>query len=177
MAEPFVEDLDRNATGNDLRKLSINVDLRFTAVDRRFDAVDRRFDAVDRRFDEVDRRFNELRHDMNEGFNRIESRLARIPCQLPEIDNRPTELWHGQQRARRCRVSCLRVSMDNLCSADSQPLVTDDYWVEHFFSYSSFSESSIQRSSTLRSRLVPISFVTAPNPSNHMDTRIPFATR
>ena len=70
MAEPFVEDLDRNATGNDLRKLSINVDLRFTAVDRRFD-------AVDRRFDEVDRRFNELRHDMTEGFNRIESRLTR----------------------------------------------------------------------------------------------------
>ena len=77
MAEPFVEDLDRNATGNDLRKLSINVDLRFTAVDRRFDAVDRRFDAVDRRLSEVDRRFNELRHDMNEGFNRIESRLTR----------------------------------------------------------------------------------------------------
>ena len=77
MAELFAEDLDRNATGNDLRKLSINVDLRFTAVDRRFDAVDRRFDAVDRRFDEVDRRFNELRHDMNEGFNRIESRLTR----------------------------------------------------------------------------------------------------
>ena len=70
MAELFAEDLDRNATGNDLRKLSINVDLRFTAVDRRFD-------AVDRRFDEVDRRFNELRHDMNEGFNRIESRLTR----------------------------------------------------------------------------------------------------
>ena len=70
MAELFAEDLDRNATGNDLRKLSINIDLRF-------DAVDRRFDAVDRRFDEVDRRFNELRHDMNEGFNRIESRLTR----------------------------------------------------------------------------------------------------
>ena len=63
MAELFAEDLDRNATGNDLRKLSINIDLRF--------------DAVDRRFDEVDRRFNELRHDMNEGFNRIESRLTR----------------------------------------------------------------------------------------------------
>ena len=77
MAELFAEDLDRNATGNDLRKLSINIDLRFDAVDRRFDAVDRRFDAVDRRFDEVDRRFNELRHDMNEGFNRIESRLTR----------------------------------------------------------------------------------------------------
>ena len=84
MAELFAEDLDRNATGNDLRKLSINIDLRFTTVDRRFDAVDRRFaavdrrfDAVDRRFDEVDRRFNELRHDMNEGFNRIESRLTR----------------------------------------------------------------------------------------------------
>lgn len=84
MAELFAEDLDRNATGNDLRKLSINIDLRFTSVDRRFDAVDRRFaavdrrfDAVDRRFDEVDRRFNELRHDMNEGFNRIESRLTR----------------------------------------------------------------------------------------------------
>lgn len=70
MAELFAEDLDRNATGNDLRKLSINIDLRFTTVDRRFD-------AVDRRFDEVDRRFNELRHDMNEGFNRIESRLTR----------------------------------------------------------------------------------------------------
>jgi hypothetical protein len=70
MAELFAEDLDRNATGNDLRKLSINIDLRF-------DAVDRRFAAVDRRFDEVDRRFNELRHDMNEGFNRIESRLTR----------------------------------------------------------------------------------------------------
>ena len=68
MAELFAEDLDRNATGNDLRKLSIN-------IDSRFDSVDRRFDAVDRRFDEVDRRFNELRHDMNEGFNRIESRL------------------------------------------------------------------------------------------------------
>ena len=84
MAELFAEDLDRNATGNDLHKLSINIDLRFTTVDRRFDAVDRRFaevdrrfDAVDRRFDEVDRRFNELRHDMNEGFNRIESRLTR----------------------------------------------------------------------------------------------------
>ena len=84
MAELFAEDLDRNATGNDLRKLSINIDLRFDSVyrrfdevDRRFDAVDRRFDAVDRRFDEVDRRFNELRHDMNEGFNRIESRLTR----------------------------------------------------------------------------------------------------
>jgi hypothetical protein len=70
MAELFAEDLDRNATGNDLRKLSINIDLRFTTVDRRFD-------AVDRRFNEVDRRFNELRHDMNEGFNRIESRLTR----------------------------------------------------------------------------------------------------
>lgn len=70
MAELFAEDLDRNATGNDLRKLSIN-------IDSRFDSVDRRFDAVDRRFDEVDRRFNELRHDMNEGFNRIESRLTR----------------------------------------------------------------------------------------------------
>ena len=77
MAELFAEDLDRNATGNDLRKLSINIDLRFDSVYRRFDAVDRRFDAVDRRFDEVDRRFNELRHDMNEGFNRIESRLTR----------------------------------------------------------------------------------------------------
>lgn len=77
MAELFAEDLDRNATDNDLRKLSINIDLRFDAVDRRFAAVDRRFDAVDRRFDEVDRRFNELRHDMNEGFNRIESRLTR----------------------------------------------------------------------------------------------------
>ena len=63
MAELFAEDLDRNATGNDLRKLSINIDLRF--------------DSVYRRFDEVDRRFNELRHDMNEGFNRIESRLTR----------------------------------------------------------------------------------------------------
>jgi hypothetical protein len=70
MAELFAEDLDRNATGNDLHKLSIN-------IDSRFDSVDRRFDAVDRRFDEVDRRFNELRHDMNEGFNRIESRLTR----------------------------------------------------------------------------------------------------
>ncbi len=70
MAELFAEDLDRNATGNDLRKLSIN-------IDSRFDSVDRRFDAVDRRFDEVDRRFNELRHDTNEGFNRIESRLTR----------------------------------------------------------------------------------------------------
>ena len=70
MAELFAEDLDRNATGNDLRKLSIN-------IASRFDSVDRRFDAVDRRFDEVDRRFNELRHDMNEGFNRIESRLTR----------------------------------------------------------------------------------------------------
>lgn len=70
MTELFAENLDRNATGNDLRKLSINIDLRFTTVDRRFD-------AVDRRFDEVDRRFNELRHDMNEGFNRIESRLTR----------------------------------------------------------------------------------------------------
>ena len=70
MAELFAEDQDRNATGNDLRKLSIN-------IDSRFDSVDRRFDAVDRRFDEVDRRFNELRHDMNEGFNRIESRLTR----------------------------------------------------------------------------------------------------
>ncbi len=56
MAELFAEDLARNATGNDLRKLSIN---------------------IDSRFDEVDRRFNELRHDMNEGFNRIESRLTR----------------------------------------------------------------------------------------------------
>ena len=63
MAELFAEDLDRNATGNDLRKLSINIDLRF--------------DSVYRRFDEVDRRFNELHHDMNEGFNRIESRLTR----------------------------------------------------------------------------------------------------
>ena len=27
MAELFAEDLDRNATGNDLRKLSINIDL------------------------------------------------------------------------------------------------------------------------------------------------------
>ena len=70
MAELFAEDLDRNATGNDLRKLSINIDLRFDSVYRRFDEVDRRFDAVDRRF-------NELRHDMNEGFNRIESRLTR----------------------------------------------------------------------------------------------------
>ncbi len=77
MAELFAEDLDRNATGNDLRKLSINIDLRFDSLYRRFDAVDRRFDEVDRRFDEVDRRFNELRHDMNEGFNRIESRLTR----------------------------------------------------------------------------------------------------
>ena len=77
MAELFAEDLDRNATGNDLRRLSINIDLRFDSVYRRFDEVDRRFDAVDRRFDEVDRRFNELRHDMNEGFNRIESRLTR----------------------------------------------------------------------------------------------------
>lgn len=77
MAELFAEDLDRNATGNDLRKLSINIDLRFDSVYRRFDEVDRRFDAVDRRFDAVDRRFNELRHDMNEGFNRIESRLTR----------------------------------------------------------------------------------------------------
>ena len=33
MAELFAEDLDRNATGNDLRKLSINIDLRFTTVD------------------------------------------------------------------------------------------------------------------------------------------------
>lgn len=48
MTELFAENLDRNATGNDLRKLSINIDLRFTSVDRRFDAVDRRFDAVDR---------------------------------------------------------------------------------------------------------------------------------
>ncbi len=56
MAKLFAEDLDRNATTNDLRKLSIN---------------------IDSRFDEVDRRFNELRHDMNEGFNRIESRLTR----------------------------------------------------------------------------------------------------
>jgi hypothetical protein len=63
MAEHFAEDLDRNATGTDLRKLSINIDLRFDSVYRRFDAVDRRF--------------NELRHDMNEGFNRIESRLTR----------------------------------------------------------------------------------------------------
>ena len=40
MAELFAEDLDRNATGNDLRKLSINIDSRFDSVDRRFDAVD-----------------------------------------------------------------------------------------------------------------------------------------
>ncbi len=60
--ELFTENLDRNATGNDMRKLAIN--------------MDKRFDAVDRRFDAVDRKFNELRHDMNEGFNRIEYRLT-----------------------------------------------------------------------------------------------------
>jgi len=60
--ELFTENLDRNATGNDMRKLAIN--------------MDRRFDAVDRRFDAVDRATNELRHDMNEGFNRIEYRLT-----------------------------------------------------------------------------------------------------
>ena len=67
--EIFAENLDRAATGNDMRKLAIN-------IDKRFDVVDRRFDAVDRRFDAVDRKFNELRHDMNEGFNRIEYRLT-----------------------------------------------------------------------------------------------------
>ncbi|CAB4645346.1 unannotated protein [freshwater metagenome] len=46
MAELFAEDLDRNATGNDQRKLSINVDLRFAEVNRRFDAVDRLFDRT-----------------------------------------------------------------------------------------------------------------------------------
>ncbi len=60
--ELFAENLERNATGNDMRKLAIN--------------MDKRFDAVDRRFDAVDRKFNELRHDMNEGFNRIEYRLT-----------------------------------------------------------------------------------------------------
>ena len=60
--ELFTENLDRNATGTDMRKLAIN--------------MDRRFDAVDRRFDAVDRATNELRHDMNEGFNRIEYRLT-----------------------------------------------------------------------------------------------------
>lgn len=60
--ELFTENLDRNATGNDMRKLAIN--------------MDKRFDAVDRRFDAVDRATNELRHDMNEGFNRIEYRLT-----------------------------------------------------------------------------------------------------
>ena len=74
--ELFTENLERNATGNDMRKLAINMDKRFDAVDRRFDAVDRRFDAVDRRFDAADRATNELRHDMNEGFNRIEYRLT-----------------------------------------------------------------------------------------------------
>jgi hypothetical protein len=74
--ELFTENLDRNTTGNDMRKLAINMDKRFDAVDRRFDAVDRRFDAVDRRFDAVDRASNELRRDMNEGFNRIEYRLT-----------------------------------------------------------------------------------------------------
>ena len=74
--ELFTENLDRNATGNDMRKLAINMDKRFDAVDRRFDAVDRRFDAVDRRFDATDRAINQLRHDMNEGFNRIEYRLT-----------------------------------------------------------------------------------------------------
>ena len=53
--ELFTENLDRNATGNDMRKMSIN---------------------MDKRFDAVDRKFNELRHDMNEGFNRIEYRLT-----------------------------------------------------------------------------------------------------
>ena len=67
--ELFTENLDRNATGNDMRKLAIN-------MDKRFDAVDRRFDAVDRRFDAVDRASNEMRRDMNEGFNRIEYRLT-----------------------------------------------------------------------------------------------------
>ena len=67
--ELFTENLDRNATGNDMRKLAIN-------MNKRFDAVDRRFDAVDRRFDAADRATNELRHDMNEGFNRIEYRLT-----------------------------------------------------------------------------------------------------
>ena len=67
--ELFTENLDRNATGNDMRKLAIN-------MDKRFDAVDRRFDAVDRRFDAADRASNELRRDMNEGFNRIEYRLT-----------------------------------------------------------------------------------------------------
>ena len=60
--ELFTENLERNATGNDMRKLAIN--------------MDKRFDAVDRRFDAVDRATNELRHDMNEGFNRIEYRLT-----------------------------------------------------------------------------------------------------
>ncbi len=60
--ELFTENLDRNATGNDMRKLAIN--------------IDKRFDSVDRRFDAVDRKFNELRQDMNEGFNRIEYRLT-----------------------------------------------------------------------------------------------------
>jgi hypothetical protein len=60
--ELFTENLDRNATGNDMRKLAIN--------------MDKRFDAVDRRFDAADRATNELRHDMNEGFNRIEYRLT-----------------------------------------------------------------------------------------------------
>lgn len=60
--ELFAENLDRNATGNDMRKLAIN--------------MDKRFDAVDRRFDAVDRASNELRRDMNEGFNRIEYRLT-----------------------------------------------------------------------------------------------------
>ncbi len=76
MEELFTENLERNATGNDMRKLAINMDKRFDVVDRRFDVVDRRFDAVDRRFDAVDRASNELRHDMNEGFNRIEYRLT-----------------------------------------------------------------------------------------------------
>lgn len=67
--ELFTENLDRNATGNDMRKLAIN-------MDKRFDSVDRRFDAVDRRFDATDRAINQLRHDMNEGFNRIEYRLT-----------------------------------------------------------------------------------------------------
>ena len=67
--ELFTENLDRNATGHDMRKLAIN-------MDKRFDAVDRRFDAVDRRFDAVDRASNEMRRDMNEGFNRIEYRLT-----------------------------------------------------------------------------------------------------
>ncbi len=39
--ELFTENLERNATGNDMRKLAINMDKRFDAVDRRFDAVDR----------------------------------------------------------------------------------------------------------------------------------------